>query len=82
VAVELVFVLGIAELEPFFGVVGLKPAGPPVDSDCAQASGVPALGILESEPVCAPTGKASITTKKGATATLRNGLREPTRHMS
>jgi len=48
-AVELVCVLGVAVLEPDFGVAGLELVGPPVDSVWAEAPAVPVL--LESELV-------------------------------
>ena len=81
VPAELMFVLAVAGLEPFLGVVRLELAGPPVDSDCAPAPVVPALGIFESEPVCAPAGKASSTTEKAIITRLRKCLGEATRHM-
>jgi len=79
VAVELVFVLGVAVLEPV-GVAGLELVGPPVNSDWARA--VPVLGVLESELVCALAGKASITAKKGTITRLWKCLLEASRHMS
>src|SRR6516162_353222 len=77
-AVELVSVLGVAVLGPAFGVAGLALVGPPVNSDCAGALAVPVA--LESEPVCAVAGKASITTKKGTKQ--QKCLREVSTHMS
>src|SRR5215472_4775310 len=76
-AVELVSVLGVAVLGPVFGVAGLALVGPPVNSDCAGALAVPVA--LESEPVCALAGKASITTKK---AKQQKCLREVSTHMT
>ena len=80
VAVELVFVLGVAVLEPVFGVVGLALVGPPINSDWARAPAVPVL--LESELVCALAGKASIAAKRGTITKLRKCLWEASRHMS
>jgi hypothetical protein len=42
-AVELVCVLGVAVLEPVFGVAGLELVGQPVNSDWA---GAPAVALL------------------------------------
>jgi hypothetical protein len=44
VAVESVLVLGVAGLEPVFGVAGLELVGPRVGSDCVPAPAVPLLG--------------------------------------
>ena len=77
---ELVCVLGVAVLEPVFGVAGLELVGPPVNSDCAGALAAPVP--LESVLVCALAGKASITTKKGTITRLRKCLRKATKHMS
>ena len=79
VAVELVFVLGVAVLEPV-GVAGLELVGPPVNSDWARAPAVPVL--LESELVWAFAGKASIAAKRGTITKLRKCLGEASRHMS
>src|SRR5262245_56403302 len=76
---ELVFMLGVAVLEPASGVAGLELLGPPVNSDWARAPTVPVL--LESELVCALAGKASITVKRGTTTKLRKCLGEVSTHM-
>src|SRR5262249_56711438 len=72
VAVGLICSLGVAVLASVFGV------GPPVISDCAGAPAVPVL--LESEPVCALAGKASIAAKRGTIAKLRKCLGEASKH--
>lgn len=79
VAVELVFVLGVAVLEPVVGVPGLELAGPPVNSVWAAPA---VLVLLESELVCAFAGKASIAAKRGTITKLRKCLGEASRHMS
>src|SRR5262249_60278087 len=68
VAVGLICSLGVAVLASA------------VISDCAGAPAVPVL--LESEPVCALAGKASIAAKRGTIAKLRKCLGEPSKHMS
>src|SRR5215471_14367620 len=68
-AVELVSVLGVAVLEPVFGVAGLELVDPPANSDCAGAPAVPVP--LESVLVFALAAKASITTKKGTITRLQ-----------
>jgi hypothetical protein len=77
---ELVFMLGVAVLEPASGVAGLEPEGPRVGSDCVPAPAVPVL--LESELVCALAGKASIPAKRGTTTKLPKCLAEVSTHMS
>src|SRR5262249_9749973 len=70
-------------LDSEFVAVGLicsELVGPPVISDCAGAPAVPVL--LESEPVCALAGKASIAAKRGTIAKLRKCLGEASKHMS
>src|SRR5215472_13763921 len=57
-AVELVSVLGVAVLEPVFGVARLDLVGPPVNSDCAGAPAAPVP--LESVLVCAALDGARI----------------------
>jgi len=57
----------------------LELVGAPVDLDWAWA---PAVPVLESEPVCALAGKASITAKKGTVTRPRKCLGEANRSMS
>src|SRR6266567_5326329 len=72
--------LGVAVLEPVFGLAGLKLVGPPVGSDCAWAPAV--LVLLGSELVCALAGKASIAAKRGTITKLRKCLGGASRYMS
>jgi hypothetical protein len=77
---ELVFMLGVAVIEPPSGVAGLELVGPAVNSDWARAPAVPVL--LESELVCALAGKASIPAKRGTTTKVPKCLAEVNTHMS
>src|SRR5947207_15357582 len=61
--IESVCALGVALLEPVFGVAGLELVDPPVNSDWTGAPA--ALLLLVSELVLALAGKASTTAKKG-----------------
>ena len=87
--VELICVLGVAVSTSVFGVTGLELAGPPVlelagppvKSDWGPAPAVPVPGVLESEPVCALAGKASIPTRKATITGLSKRLGEAGRHM-
>ena len=81
-AVELICVLGVAVSASLFGVTGLELVGPPVESDWASAPAVLVLGVLESEPVCALAGKASIPTRKATNTGLSKCLGEAGRYMS
>jgi hypothetical protein len=70
-AVESVCVLVVA-VEP--GVAGFELVGPPVDSEVFE--------VLETEPVCAFAGKASIPSKKATITGLGKCLGEASGHMS
>ena len=56
--------------------------GPPVESDWAWTPAVLVLGVLESEPVCALAGKASIPARKTTNTGLRKCLGEAGTHIS
>ena len=74
--------VGVAVSASVFGVAGLELVGPPVNSDWAGAPAVLVLGVLESEPVCALAGKASIATRKATNTGLSKCLEGPGTHMS
>ena len=80
--VVLVCVLGVAVSASVFGVAGLELVDPPVESDWASAPAVLVLAVLESEPVCALAGKASIPTRKATNTGLKKCLGEAGTHIS